>query len=337
MFIQKHIQRCRSLLIAGGLFLGASASAETIDRTFCVWDPVGAGGPVVNLVKGALTKSIGWGVNLKLEAYLDEKVAANDFKAGTCDAALMTDISARDFNHFTGTLNAIGAIPGQRELRTLLTTLSSPKAAKLMVQGKYEVAGILPMGSVFVYVRDRKISNVEQFQGRRMAILNDDKVAAQMVRRVGGSPVNASLSSFSGKFNNGSVDIVFAPAVAFNTMELYKGMEEHQGGILDFPLLQTSLQILIRHDAFPEGYGQHMREYSLGKFDSMMDIIQTAEREIPGKYWINVAEVDRSNYENYFTESRKDLKDRGFYEEKAISLMKKVRCKYEPTKGECAQ
>ena len=325
-----------SLLFLIGSWFSVGSQASLVDRTFCVWDPVGAGGPVVNLVKGLLTKSMGWGVNLKLEAYTDEKVAANDFKAGACDAALMTDISARDFNHFTGTLNAIGAIPGEPELRTLMATLASEKAAKLMVQGHYEVAGILPMGSVFMYVRERSISNVKQFQGRKMAILNDDKVAAEMVRRIGGSPVNASLSSFSGKFNNGSVDIVFAPAVAFNALELYKGMEAQSGGILDFPLLQTSLQILIRHEAFPEGYGQKVREYSFGKLDAMMEIVRTAEKEIPGKYWITVSEVDRSGYESYFNQSREELKEKGYYEEKAISLMKKVRCKHQPTKAECA-
>ena len=58
-----------------------------------------------------------------------------------------------------------------------------------------------------------------------MAVFDNDPVAKTMVRRVGGSVVGASPSSFAGYFNNGSVDIIFAPAVAFDTMELYRGIE----------------------------------------------------------------------------------------------------------------
>ncbi len=333
--------------ILGSLTLFSSVSiAETVapsslnnnkvqQRTFCVWDPVGAGGPLVSMVKGLIPKSIGWGVKLNIEAYTDENVAANDFKGGVCDAVMLTDASVRDFNKFTASFNAVGAIPGEPELRTLLTTLSSPKAAKLMIQDNYEVAGILPIGSVFIFVRDKAIDNVEHFQGQKMAVLNGDPAGTIMVRRVGGSPVPSSLANFAGMFNNGSVDIVFAPAVAFNTMELYKGLGEG-GGILEYPLLHTSLQVIIRHDGFPEGYGQKLREYSLSKLDSMIEVVKAAESEIPEKYWIKIAETDKNQYNEYMRESRLSLRDQGLYEPKALRLMRKVRCKHVPSDGECA-
>lgn len=310
-------------------------SNQMLERTFCVWDPVGSGGPVVSMVKGLIPKSMGWGVKLNVEAYTDEKVAANDFKGEACDAVMITDASVRDFNKFTATVNAVGAIPGNLELRTLLTTLSSPKASSLMRQDNYEIAGILPIGPVFIFVRDKAIDNVEHFQGQKMAVLNGDPIATKMVRRVGGSPVASSLSSFAGMFNNGSVDIVFAPAVAFNTMELYKGLEEG-GGILEYPLLHTSLQIVIRHDVFPEGYGQKLRDYSLSKLDNMLEIVKTAESEIPSKYWIKVANADMRTYNEYMRDSRLSLRDEGLYEPKALRLMRKVRCKHTPSQGECA-
>lgn len=333
--LTKKTIKLRGMALVLASMLSAGASAEIVERTFCVWDPVGAGGPVVNLIKGAVTKAIGWGVQLKLDVYTDEKVAANDFKAGKCAGAMMTDVSVRDFNQFTSTFNAVGAIPGNEELRTILTTISSPKAAKLMREGHYEIAGILPIGSVFIYVRDKKIDSVEAFQGKKMAVLNNDPVAAQMVRRVGGSVVNSSLTSFSGQFNNGSVDIIFAPAVAFNTMELYKGLDS--GGILDYPLLHTSLQIVIRHDQFPEGFGQHLRDYSLSMTDEMLEVVAKAESEIPPHFWIGIAEDVKGNYSEYMRQSRIALKGEGYYEPKALKLMKKVRCKYSPTAGECVQ
>jgi len=321
--------------IAAPVVSANSNSGEIQERTFCVWDPVGSGGPVVSMVKGLIPKSMGWGVKLKIEAYTDEKVAANDFKGEACDAVLLTDASVRDFNKFTASLNAVGAIPGEPELKTLLTTLSSPKAAKLMKQDNYEVAGILPIGPVFIFVREKSIDNVEQFQGQKMAVLNGDPVGTKMVRRVGGSPVPSSLANFAGMFNNGSVDIIFAPAVAFNTMELYKGLEAG-GGILEYPLLHTSLQIIIRHNIFPENYGQKLREYSLSRLDNMLEVVKTAESEIPTKYWIKVAEADKSTYNEYMRDSRLSLRDEGLYESKALRLMRKVRCKHVPSDGECS-
>lgn len=330
------------ILISTALFLNLATIShaepkhtDISERTFCVWDPVGSGGPIVSMVKGLIPKSLGWGVKLNIEAYTDEKVAANDFKGEACDAVLLTDVSIRDFNRFTSTYNAVGAIPSEEELKTLLTTLSSPKAAKLMKQDQYEIAGIFPIGSVFIFVRDKAIDNVEQFQGQKMAVLNEDPVAANMVRRVGGSVVPSSLASFAGMFNNGSVDIIFAPAVAFNTMELYKGLEP-SGGILEYPLLQTSLQLVIHHKKFPKGYGQKLRSYSLSKLDNMLEVVHTAENDIPKKYWINIAENDKSQYTDYMRTARISLRDEGYYESKALKLMRKVRCKHTPTHGECA-
>ena len=331
-----------SLLITAILSLSVSSithaensRAGIKERTFCVWDPVGSGGPIVSMVKGLIPKSLSWGVKLNIEAYTDEKVAANDFKGEACDAVLLTDVSIRDFNRFTSTYNAVGAIPSETELKTLLSTVSSPKAAKLMRQDQYEVAGIFPIGSVFIFVRDKTIDNVEHFQGQKMAVFNDDPVAANMVRRVGGSVVPSSLANFAGMFNNGSVDIIFAPAVAFNTMELYKGLEP-SGGILEYPLLQTSLQIVIHHKKFPEGYGQKLRSYSLSKIDSMLNVVHTAESEIPDKYWIKISENDKAQYTDYMRNARISLRDEGYYESKALRLMRKVRCKHTPGNGECS-
>ncbi|OZG72236.1 hypothetical protein BTA51_15955 [Hahella sp. CCB-MM4] len=310
------------------------AFAELPVRHFCVWDPVGAGGPVVTMMKDAQPKSLSWGVNFQLEAYTDDKIAANDFKAGKCDAVLVTEVTARQFNSFTGTLGAVGAIPGQPELKTILSTLAAPKAASLMREGRFEVAGILPVGSVFIFVRDRAIDNIEKFQGKKMAVLDNDPVAVNMVRRVGGSVVGASLSNFAGYFNNGGVDIIFAPAVAYETLELYKGVGE-KGGILTYPLLHTSMQILIAWEQFPEGFGQQMRSYVQSRFDEMVKMVQSAEAAIPQQYWVSIPTEKQAEYDDFMRESRISLMNEGLYDARALKLMRKVRCHHTPTAGEC--
>ena len=51
------------------------------------------------------------GVDFRLRAYTDEKIAIDDFKAQQCDAVLMTGARARPFNKFAATIEAIGAVP----------------------------------------------------------------------------------------------------------------------------------------------------------------------------------------------------------------------------------
>ncbi len=67
---------------------------------------------------------------------------------------------------------------------------------------------------------------------------------------VGASPVGTSLATFSGQFNNGNIDIVFMPALAYNTFELYHGLGT-KGGILDYRMYFGMLQTVIKKDAFP--------------------------------------------------------------------------------------
>ncbi|MAM89782.1 MAG: hypothetical protein CME36_20985 [unclassified Hahellaceae] len=306
-----------------------------VERTFCIWDPVGSSGPIVSLVRNAQPAMLAIGVKLNIQAYTDENIAANDFKGGNCDGVLITEVNARQFNAFTGTLGAIGAIPGDKELKTLLTTLAQPKAAKLMRQGPYEVAGILPIGSVFIFVRDRSVDTVEELQGKKMAVFENDPVAMNMVRRIGGSVVGSSLANFSGQFNNGSVDVIFAPAVAYNTMELYKGLQSG-GGILDFPLLQTSMQIVIAWEKFPEGFGQLMRSLLMQRFSEFQSMVQQAQSEIPAENWIRLPEERKEEYRNFMRDSRIALMKEGLYDAKALRLMKKVRCKHSPAAAECS-
>ena len=313
----------------------AAATAKPVERTLCIWDPVGHSGPVENLFQEAQIKALEWGVKLKLSVYTDESVAANDLKGGVCDGAVLTDDTVRQLNSFTGTLGAIGAIKSQREMNLLIRSLASPKAAPLLKQGPYEVAGILPIGQVYIFVHHRSTDTIEAMQGKRMTVLNGDPVALNMIHRVGGSAVNASLSTFAGLFNNDSVDIIFAPLVAYQSMELYKGLDK-KGGILSYPLLYTSLQVVLRWKRFPKDFGLHMRQYLAGKLPTMDKTLKKARAQIPDHYWVSIPKADQQKYTAFMRSSRIDLMHKGLYNAKALHLMKEVRCHFHPDAGECA-
>lgn len=317
--------------------MGAAAviAQELPKRSFCVFDPVGANGPLFNVMQSSKAAAMEWGVDLQLRAYTDEKIAAEEFKAGQCDSVLLTGTRAREFNKFTGTLEAIGAIPGEKEMRMLLETLNQDKAAKLLRSGDYEVVGILPAGPVYLFMRDRSLDTVEELQGKKIGTFDYDNAAVTMVRHVGASVVGANSANFAGKFNNGSVDIVYAPAVAYTPLELYKGVTPN-GGVYKYTITQMNFQIIIRADRFPEGYAQKARQYALDRVDEAYQLVAEAEAEIPEQYWTHPSAQQVSDYDKMLREVRIDLRDVGTYDATALRLMRAVRCKTEPTRSECA-
>lgn len=322
-------------LLVGALVGALAVSAQAAEkRKFCVFDPLGATGPVFAETKSSKVKALGWGYDLDMTAYTDEKIASDDFKAGQCDAVLLTDVRAREYNKFTATLVALGAMPSYDQLRTVLTTLSTPKAAPLMSEGNYEVVGIAPAGAIYVFTRDRSIDRVERIQGRKVATLDYDPAAVVMVRKVGASVVSATTSSFAGKFNNGSVDVAYAPAVAYTPLELYKGVEPN-GGIFQYNFAQMTFQTVVHKDKFSPEFAQNMREFYQSRFEDFMGIIKKAEADIPDKVWVRPTKEDAQGFDNMLKDVRIALRQDGVYDEKALKLMLQVRCKADPTKAEC--
>jgi hypothetical protein len=328
--------KAATIVAASTVAMASTAvSADMMSRSFCIFDPIGANGPLYSVMKSAKPAAMKWGVDLELRAYTDEKIAAEDFKAGQCDQVLLTGTRAREFNNFTGSLEALGAIPGDQEMKMVLETLNTPQAQSLLINGNYEVSGILPAGAIYLFLRDRTVDSVEELQGKKVATLDYDKASVTMVRHVGASVVGASSANFAGKFNNGSVDAAYAPAVAYTPLELYKGVQP-AGGVFDYKLGQMNFQIIIQKDKFPEGYGQKSREYSASRYNEAYDIVAKAEAEITPEVWIRPKPEDAEGYDKLLREVRISLRDEGVYDAKALKLMRKVRCKTNPQNAECA-
>jgi len=313
----------------------AQAPKEILDRSFCVFDPVGANGPLFAITKEFQPVALKRGIKLDLRAYTDEKVAAEDFKAGQCDAVLLTGTRAREFNKFTGTLEAMGAVPGEQEMRLLFNTLSQPNARQFLIEGPYEVAGVFPGGAVYLHTRDRAVDSVEKLQGKRIATLDYDTASVRMVRHVGASVVGSNSANFAGKFNNGSVDLAYAPAVAYQPLELYKGVNS-KGGVFKYALAYMNFQVIIHRDRFPDDAGQMVRDESIKRIDQAYGIIAEAEAGIPEDVWMHPPQEDIAEYDKMLRQVRLSLLEDGVYDERAIKLMKAIRCRVDGARSECA-
>ncbi|WP_231878229.1 putative solute-binding protein, partial [Oleiphilus sp. HI0117] len=141
-----------------------------------------------------------WGLKLKFVAYTEETDVVKQFKAGNCEAAVLTSILSRQFVKFAGTMDAIGAINSEKGLELAIATLSRSRAGKLMIENNYEVVTTFPVGSMYAFVKDRSIDTIDEFSGQKIAILNNDPQMYKFASLSKSKPVTVTLSNFADKF-----------------------------------------------------------------------------------------------------------------------------------------
>ncbi|MGC4060682.1 MAG: DUF6091 family protein [Aquabacterium sp.] len=329
-----------------GLFAAVQAPAFATQKA-CVWDIVGTGGPAFAMAKDFVLamQKLNMGIDLELKAYTDERVAAEDFRSGQCDAMAVTAFRSKPYNLVAASVDAMGATTFARDgkldmdasyevLRRAIQIFSSPSASKLMVEGQYEVAGIVPMGAAYPIVNDRKINSVEAAAGKRIAALDVDKVQAMVISRLGAQPVSADITNFASKFNNGLVDVIFAPALAYKPLELYKGIGT-KGAISRMPITFLTYQIIINKNKFPPGTGLKAREYWLSQFEPTMQMIRKSEAELPANVWMDIPASDLKRYLQMLREGRVEIAEAGFYDKRTLKVLKRIRCEMNASDPEC--
>lgn len=309
---------------------------ETIQRKVCIWDIAGRSGPIFQAAQDQRARVLRYGVDIQLEPYTNEGVMVEALKSERCDAALMTGMRARLFNRFTGTIDSIGGMPSIEHMRVLLKVLADPRMADKMVSGNYEILGIAPGGAAYVFVNDREINTLAKAAGKKVAVLDYDKTQAEMVAQVGATPVRTDLVSAPNKFNNGVVDVIAAPLVAYEVLELYKGMSP-DGGIVDYPLAQITMQLVGRDARFPDKVGQVVREEFYAGFDQIVGQLHSYASKVPDRWWIEIPPADKQEYETMMQEARIQLREDGYYSGDMLQLQRKIRCKFDSGRPECTQ
>lgn len=332
--------KARSLHAIGALLLlGISmpAMARNVHRTLCVFDISGASGHIYQMMKDYAIQAQRWGVDFRLRPYTDESTAKEDFEAGKCDAAEITGVRNRSLVKFAGSLDMMAALPDYKALHLAIQAISSPNAAPLMREGAYETVGVLPGGEVYLFGRNRrKLNDWKALTGDRMAVLSYDKQAVQMAHFAGISMVPANISTFAGMFNNGSVDLCYAPALAYSGLELYKGLGK-SGGVLKYNLGILTMQIDAHWKEFPPGFGEKSRQWvARDGFRPAMQFIQRATAQIPARYWVSLSPKQESTYQQMFAQVRQQLWVQHVYSHKMQILLKRIRCRENPSDPECS-
>ncbi len=331
--------RLRVVLVA--LFaLGAAAlprAARAEARTICVYDPAGRSGDYYALMSDFARRASAWGADVTIQPYTDEETAAKDYEARKCDGVSATGVRLQRFNRFSATIEAIGALTSYDQLEAMVRTLAtSAGAAKSLSRQGNTTIGFMPVGAVYLFVRDRSVDTVSELAGKRIATMDYDPASKFMVNRVGAVMVPADLGSIGPKFNNGDVDACYVSAPAYRPFELHRGLGTG-GGVLKAPLAQATLQVMIREDRFPEGFVDKAREALLERFDEALAFVKQAEAEIPDRYWVDVPPETYASWSNLFQGVRVDLRDKGAYDGSMLRVMRQLRCSKDPSRAECVE
>ena len=285
-----------------------------------------------------LKKTASTVVNLKV--YTDERVLTEDFRAKKCDGAGISNIRARQFNAFVGSIDAIGAVQSYKQLTSVIQLLARPEFDSKMVNKDYEVVGVVPLGAAYIMVNDRKINTLPKAAGKKVAVMNFDGTQKKLVQNVGAQPVSVDLTSVGGKFNNREVDVMAAPALLFDPLELHKGMQDKSGkvvgGIIRFPLVQVTGTLIMHRDKFPVGMGSVAREIISKQLAPAFKFVDRLEKNIPEKYWMDIPEGDKPGYMKIMREARIQMTKEGYYNAEMMKILKKIRCGQTPSNFECS-
>lgn len=336
-------QLIAAVAAAGAMIAPAVGHAKSV---MCVWDVVGKTGDVYAASTDYALAMQKHGIDFDIKTYVDERVAVEDFRAGQCDGVVATAFRTRQFNAIAGSIDSIGSTTivkngkididaSYQVMRKVIQVFAAPQAAKLMVEGNYEVGGIFPLGAAYPIVRDRKINSVESLSGKKVAAFDYDKAQGVMIQRIGAQPVSVDVTNIGPKFNNGFVDMVTLPAVAYKPFELHKGIGT-TGGIGRFPIMIPTVQIILNRSKFPEGAGEKSRNYWLSQFDRAMHVINLAEKGIPASAWTELPAESIPKYVLMLREARTDIAKQGLYNKVGLNIIKKARCNINPGDAECA-
>lgn len=325
--LEKRIRALRKILsheMVGG----------RITRTFCLWDPLGKSGPVASTADDQKLRSLHYGMELEFTIYQDEQELLKDFKAGdTCDAALVRGHQAIQFNRFSGTIEALGAVKDRKQLQVLVQLMANPRLAQKLTDGEYTVLGVVSVGENYVFTNSRTLNNVTDLRGSRVGYEAQYPEYADLITRLGATPVPGTMLENVQKFAKGEVSNMITPLAGYLVMR--DGGNETSTGIINTPLATSSVHLIGYADRFPKGLAQILREDFLFKFDTYTNRLDREMSIIPDSMWLTPDPLKEQRLEELMQQVRLKKRSEETYDAFMLTLQRKIRCKFDPTRAEC--
>lgn len=323
----------RAIMLYFIVFISNAAWAGK-NVTICVFDVMAAAGDTVSLMRDFSLVAKRWDVDFTTRVFTDEKEIQTAYNNKECQAMVLPDFAVRDYNHFMSSFSAVGSIQSNQMANAIIRALSSPKAAHLMVEKQHEVAGIIPIGSVFVMNNNRQMTKLSDAIGKRFMALENDPVYFRMIEAFGAKPVIVSLAKYGSVFNSGGADIIAAPAALYQPFELYRGIG-NTGAAVRYPVLYLSLNLVIDPKVFPVGFGQRSRNWFVGQLPRLLDNIKSIEQQIPEKTWQDISVEEKNAYGKLMREMRRRFVADGTYNARMLAIVQRTQCALDAAHYNC--
>jgi hypothetical protein len=319
------------LLCAIGLLASVSAAHA---QKLCVYDPLGAQGDGYSLMKDYALAAKQWGADITLKPYTDDQKANEDYKDGKCDGLSTVGIRMRQFNTFTGTVDAIGGVPDEAVAKVILTLIANPKLAADMQTADGEIVGVSSLGFAYPISSDRNVNSMAKMSGKRFGALSFDRTQIIMGEKMGCNVIPVTLTNIASKFNSGDLDVVALPAFAIKAFELTKGLG-NKGAIARYAVAFITYQTIIHPAKFPDGFGAQSRAWVITQMPRQFKTTQRLESGIEPRYWMELPPADKSGYDKLIRQARLGMTNEGIYNKRMNGILKKIRCLQNPTNYEC--
>ena len=305
-------------------------------RNLCVWDVLGKQGPIYTALVDQKLRFSHYGIPLEVEAYINEQDVVDKLKSGHCDTSIMSGAKAREFNDFTGSIEALGGVPSRKHMKYLLQVLSSTHAHKKMTQGDFQIVGIIPIGANYIFTHDGKKPTLNRsFNGKNRAAIVEGDMSQQALFGAFDMQLipGQSTAAAAGAYNLAEADMFLSPLVGYNMFNLGTGLKH--GSIIDYPLSQMTLQVVSRIDTIPLEVGQLLREDLFVKLNMYNRKVDNNTRGVPREKMYKLSPRDEKIMDIKIAEIREVVADSGGYNKSMLKLQKKIRCKIDKTLDEC--
>lgn len=305
-----------------------------VHRNFCIWDPLGKMGPIAATVEDQAVRSIHYGLDLTVTIFNNEDELVENFTTEkTCDAILVRGAVARNFNKFSGTIEAIGALPERKHLQLLMQVFINPRLNQYMTDGKYTVMGVATIGGNYVFMEKKSYTSLSDLNEKRIAVQTIEPPMQELALRYGADPVKGRMMANVQTYADNKVASMLSPAIAYLVMG--SGQSGAGTGVLRNPVSQSTMQLIGRAEQFPDELAQLLREDFLLKFDNYAGRVDNEMNLVPDDFWIETPEDEMKKFDSIAQTVRLKMRDEGYYHPAMLRIARKIRCRFDPERNEC--
>ncbi|WP_151821455.1 putative solute-binding protein [Acinetobacter oleivorans] len=317
------------------LILSVTAAASWAeDQVWCAYDPIGSQGDITRRLNDIRLYAQQYQVKFKVVTYQKEQQAIQAFDDGKCSGLAASNFNTYRYNQFMGSTAGIGLIPNNRTAKSLLQLLNHPTVEKRLISKDYEAVGMIPVGTAYMVLKNKKISRVAQLRNQRIGVLPNNPPQQALVRSVGAQPVYVDLSNAIVQFKQDKIDIVPAPIYGLLPYNLQKefGPEVQ---VINFPLAYFGVNLIIKPQAYPANFGRKIRGWFVQNSQLLTNRATQWENHLPAYYWVDVSFYEKQSYDVMVAKIRNQYVLSGYYDAYFVQLMKRLRCMDDPRYFEC--